>query len=258
MRRSIFLLLLLLINIDICLAQSPSVANPKKDENKQSQASTAKESTSVFQLGNKTVVIPPPVGFEEATSQFAAVKRIFSVTEDANLDLLAVHLPAALMEKLRQGSKEQFSLYTKVSVPKRLREIDTSQTDFSNFVSSIQANATQVLDPNSPTMKAIKKAQDRNLTELLEQEAKIDFAKPVPLGEIVKTPASYGSLVLFKTKTQVGDVLKEVAFVGGLGLVRVRQRIVFVYTYKRFNSAEDIEMLRDFTRKWLDEIVKAN
>jgi hypothetical protein len=257
MKRPIFLLLLILISIDICVAQSPSAAAPGKDENK-SQASTTKQSNSIFQLGNKTVVIPPPVGFEEASSQSAEVKRIFSVTEDVNLDLLAVHLPTELMEKIRQGTKEPFSLYTKVSVPKRLREVDTSPTDFSSFVSSIQANSAQALDPDSPTMKAIKKAQDKNLTELLEQEAKIDFGKPVYLGEVVKTPSSYGSLLLFKTKTQIGDTLKEVAFVGGLGMVRVKQRIVFIYTYKLFSSGEDIELLRDFTKKWLAEIVKAN
>jgi hypothetical protein len=259
MKRQIFLLpLLLLVNINIVVAQTPSAANPGKAGNNKGQASTVKESSSSFQLGNKTVVIPPPAGFEEATSQSAEVKRIFTVTEDPGLDLLAVHVPAELMDKIRRGDREPFSLYTKVSIPKRLRATDASPTDFSTFVSSIQTSFTQALDPDSATMKTIKKAQDRNLTELLEQDATIDFSKPINLGQVVKTPASYGQLLLIKTKLQTGDLQKEVVIVGGMGIVRVKQRIVFVYTYKFFNSAEDIEMVRAFTRKWLDEIVKAN
>lgn len=252
------MLLLLSVNINIIVAQTPSATDPGKAGNNKGQASTFKESSSSFRLGNKIVIIPPPAGFEEATSQSEEVKRIFTVTEDESLDLLAVHLPAELMDKIRRGVKEPLSFYTKVSVSKRLRAVNTSPTDFSYIVSSIQANNTQVFNPDSPIMKSIKKAQDRNLTELLEQEATIDFSKPVNLGEIVKTPTSYGNLFLVKTKFQTGELQKEIVIVSGMGIVRVRQRVVFVYTYKVFTSAEDIELLRDFNKKWLGEIVKAN
>ena len=258
MKRLFFFLLLILININISVAQSPSVNTPKRDAKNKIQPPTIIESNSIFQLGNKTVVIPPPIGFEEALSQSEFVRRHFSATNAANLDLLAVHVPNEKMDRLRTGIKEELSFYTHVSIPKQFREVDTSANDFSAIISYAQTNSGKVFDFNSPAMKSLRETQNKNLTELLEREAKIDFSKPVNLGEIIKTPASYGTLLLIKTKIQVGNLQEEVVLLCGTGMVRVEQRVIFAHTYKFFKSKEDIEMVKEFSKKWLDEIVKAN
>src|SRR6267142_3361625 len=69
--------------------------------------------SSSFQLGDKTVVIPAPEGFQEAASQFESIKERMSRTEDPGNDMLAVHLPNEDCEKLKHGESAQFNFYTK-------------------------------------------------------------------------------------------------------------------------------------------------
>ncbi|HEV2802824.1 MAG TPA: hypothetical protein VGW12_20300 [Pyrinomonadaceae bacterium] len=258
MKRHFFLILLVIITINISVAQSPSSNSPKSDEHNKTPQTTAKESNSNFQLGNKTVVIPPPGGFEEALSQSEFVKRHFSGTNAADLDLLAVHVPKEVLDKLRVGIKEELPFYTHVTIPKQFREVDFSATDFSAIISYVQSDSGKVFDLSSPEMKSLRDARNKNLTELLEREAKIDFSKPVNLGEIVKTPTIYATLLLIKTKLQVGGLQRDLVFVNGMGIVRVKQRVIFAHTFKIFKSEEDFAMVKEFSKKWLDEIVKAN
>jgi hypothetical protein len=60
----------------------------------------------------------------------------------------------------------------------------------------------------------------------------------------------------FTSKSGDGEV--TVPLVAGLSYVRVKQRLIYVYTYRRYNSATDVEVLRDFTRQWLGKILAAN
>jgi hypothetical protein len=40
--------------------------------------------------------------------------------------------------------------------------------------------------------------------------------------------------------------------------MNVNRRLLFVYTYRKFNSEKDVEVLRDFTREWTRKITAAN
>lgn len=63
-------------------------------------------------------------------------------------------------------------------------------------------------------------------------------------------------LINFKTQSNAGDVSTLVA--GGLSYVRVKQRLIYVYTYRRYDSKTDVEVLRDFTKQWIGQILAAN
>lgn len=258
MKRFFFLLLLVLINVNISAAQSPSAKSAEGNRSSNLQKTTPIESKIPYQLGNKRIIIPSPQGFVEAASKIEAVKTFFSATEDPNLDLLAVHLPEEIVDKVKGGKIDRLAYYTKVSVSKRLRERDFSQSDFSGLVSNIQTNSAKVFDLNSPGNKLALNNLNKNLSNLSGQDVQIDFSTPVNLGEIVKTPEQYGALLLVKTKTHIEGKEEELILLAGASLIRVRERLIFVYTYRAFNSDKDIEIIRGFTRQWLDEIVKAN
>ena len=149
--------------------------------------------------------------------------------------------------------------YTKVSVSKNLRAVDSSQQHFSRLVETLRANSSKFLDFNRPEMRAQLKHQNKGLSELLKENAQMDLSQPVKLGEIESTPNSFGLLLLIKVKFGVGGgQQKETMMVAGSSAVRVRSRIVWVYTYRVFNSDKDADELRDFTRRWLGEILRAN
>lgn len=229
---------------------------PRAQQQPPQPASGASE--HLYRLGDHDVSIPPPEGFVEAASRSEELKKFFEATEAKELDTLAVHLPAEVMEKVARGEHPFLEFYTKVSVSKQLRSMDQSQADFSGIVSYLRANNAKLFNLKSPEMQSQLKQQNKNLTELLKSDAKFDLSQPVSLGEIESTENSYGVLMLMKLKLNVGDEQLEKMIIGGTSAVRVKNRLVWIYTYRVFNSEKDSDVLRDFTKRWLADILRAN
>lgn len=248
--KSLFLTLLIFAaGADAAPAQTPRARQ-------QQPASRASE--HLYRMGDRSVSIPPPQGFVEASSRSENVKKVFEATEATALDMLAVHVSAEVMEKIARGEYPELEFYTKVSVPKRLRSVEQSQADFSNIVSYVRANNAKVFDFKSPEMQSQLKHQNKSLSELLKEDTRFDLSQPVNLGEIENTANSYGVLLLTKLKIQSDSKQLEKVLVSGASAVRVKNRLVWIYTFRTFNSDKDADILRDFTKRWLADIVRAN
>lgn len=221
-------------------------------------AQSSKTEVTTFQLGNQLTVLPAPDGFEEAASQFELIKDHFSRTEVLENDMLAVHLPRADCDKLRAGESATFNFYTKVSVRKGIRAEDYSAERFADLVAAFRKTSSQVFDPNGPTMKGAIQQLDKGLSEINKKETKVALSQPVNLGEFDTRPNVYGVILMMNFTSKSGDSEVTVPLVAGLTYLRVKQRLIYVYTYRRYNSATDVEVLRDFTRQWIGKILAAN
>src|SRR5947207_15380975 len=84
------------------------------------QARAQASPSQLYRFGEREVSIPAPEGFVEATSRSETVKKIFEATQPPALDLLAVHLPSAVMEKIPRGDYPDLALYAKSSRSKQL------------------------------------------------------------------------------------------------------------------------------------------
>lgn len=221
-------------------------------------AQTRNADLSTFQLGNQVVTIPAPEDFEEAASRFEGVRNRFTLTEAPGNDVLAVHLPHADCEKLRAGEFGPFSFYTKISVRQAVRTTDYSAQRFASLVSEFRKNGSKILDVNSPTMKATLEKLGKNLSELNDQETQVDMSQPINLGEFDTRPNVYSVMLLVNIKMQSSEGELNTPIAGGLSYVRVKQRLLYVYTYRKYESKTDVEVLRDFTKKWIGQILAAN
>jgi hypothetical protein len=213
---------------------------------------------AVFQLGNQATRIPAPTGFEEAASQFEKIKHHFTLTEAPDNDMLAVHLPRADCEKLRAGEFGPFDFYTKVSIRRAIRDEAYSAEHFANLIATFRQSGGQILDINGPTMKGVVERLDKSLTELSQQSTEIDLSQPVNLGEFDTRPNVYSVMLLMNFKTKIGDETANVPVLGGLSYVRIKQRLVYVYTYRKYKAGADVQILRDFTKTWIGQILAAN
>ncbi|HBB88198.1 MAG TPA: hypothetical protein DC047_11330 [Blastocatellia bacterium] len=221
-------------------------------------AQTRKTEVTTFQLGNQLTVIPAPDGFEEAASQFEFIKDHFSRTEVPDNDMLLVDLPRADCDKLRAGEAATFNFYTKVSVRKAIRDEDYSAERFADLVATFKKTGSQALDVNGQTMKDAVKQLDKGLTEINKRETKVALSQPVNLGEFDTRPNVYGVILMMTFTSKSGDTEVTTPLVASLSYVRIKQRLIYVYTYRKYNSATDVEVLRDFTRQWLTKILAAN
>jgi len=221
-------------------------------------AQTPDSKTTSFQLGDKVVVIPDPEGFEEAASQFEIIKKNMSATEDPGNDMLAVHLPKEDCERVRRGEFGAFKFYTKVSVRKANRTREETASDFSGLVSEFRKSGADALDINSPRMKAALERLEKSVSELGNSDSKPQMSQPVNLGEFDTRPNVYSVLLSLSYQYEENGVRRTRPILGGLTFLRVNQRLIYVYTYRSYTAKTDIEVLQDFTRKWVGKILAAN
>jgi hypothetical protein len=199
-----------------------------------------------------------PDGFEEAASQFDSVRKLMAGTESPYNDMLAVHLLHADCEKLRAGGFGPFTFYTKVSVFKDGRDQDYSAARFAKLIASVRKSGSEALDVNGPTMKGAAKRLGEGLSELKKQDTEVELSQPINLGEFDTRPNVYSMMLLMTFTSLTGDSETRVPLLTGVSFVRIRQRVVFVYTYRRYGSVADVEVLRDFTKRWVGQILAAN
>ena len=209
-------------------------------------------------LGDKVINIPPPTGFEEVNQKFESMKTRFEVTETPLNQVLAGYLPTSDCERLRRGELPLLTYYAKVSVLRKAKEVDISPEIFQQVVEGYRKNATTLLDPDGPQMKALMKRIGKGLSEINSAETKLDLSKPQQFGAFDVRENVYGSMLLFVLDTEIGGKKAQSPMLAGTTILRTKERMLFVYTYRRFESKDDLELLKQFSKQWNDSILAAN
>jgi hypothetical protein len=238
--KPIFIIAILLV------ASASALAQPRKAD------------VTIIQLGSQATRIPAPEGFEEAAAQFELIKDRFTRTEAPENDMLAVHLPRADCDRLRTGELGSINFNTKVSVRRAIRDQAYSEARFAELVATFRKSGAEMLDVNSPMMQDIVKRLDKSLTELNKQEIDVDLSQPINLGEFDSRPNIYSVMLVLNFKTKTGDREINVPILATMSYVRVAQRLIYVYTYRKYGSANDVDLSRDFAKKWVGQILAAN
>jgi hypothetical protein len=216
---------------------------------------TARAGALTIRLGTSAVVMPAPDGYEEATSQFENVKARFSETEAPGNEMLAVHLMSSDCDLLRRGQPATMQQYTKVSVLRATKEQVFSQANLAEVVTEFRKNGASMMDPNGPRMKALLEHLEQGLKKTGSDATAVDMTQPVNMGEFEVSPNIYSVMLLLQFKSSAGEATPVLA---GMSYMRLQQRLVYVFTYRRYNSKSDVEILRSFARTWTANILAAN
>lgn len=179
-------------------------------------------------------------------------------TEAPQNDMLLAHLPQSICESLSKGENVMLDNYTKVSVLRDGREILVSRETLAATVEGFRQNFDTLADPDSARMKAMQKNSEQKLSELDSRETKIDMTKPQYLGEFNAGSDVHGFLTLVSLTIKSGAIERAVRVLVSTSLVRVKQRMIFVYTFSEYHSDADLSMAKQFATKWTDSIMAAN
>lgn len=253
---------LFLVLISLMALVSPAAAGrgrPVKQaaqSTPQAAAPTAAEPR--YQLGERSVLIPAPEGFVEAISKMPQFKAFFEATEAAALELLAAHIPTADLERLQRGDTQLLRFYTKVSIPRQVKTVDIKAADFSQFVTIFEQQQAEIFDLNNPKIKASLEEIEKNLQGLSGKDVQMVMTQPTNLGVIEKGSDRFIAMILTQLKLQVGTGQVEAPLLCAISVLRINQRLVFVYSYREYKSKEDISTLKAFTQKWVGQIIAAN
>ena len=210
-------------------------------------------------LGETVVFIPAPAGFEEVTSEFGDIKERFIATEATQNDMLVAFLQASDCELAKRGEKPLMNQYAKVSVLRIGRELTISSEAFAQIVNDFRKNGAKMLDPNDSAMKELFRRADENLTRLNSKDTKIELSEqPQNLGEFDVRPNVYSVMLLMPLKVEMAGNTVNVLVLATMTYLRIKEKVIFVYGYKKYSAKGDVETLRDFSKNWYNRILAAN
>lgn len=235
-----------------------SVAQDRAGGGQKSSQAIEQQPELKHQLGNRVVQIPPPKGFVEAYSQLKSIRDYANATEGSNNEILAVFITSEDAEMERRGEIGDLAFYAKVSMRRDFKETYISQEDFGTITSIFKTEGVKMLNVNSEKMKSRVSETQRNLNALSKKDAKLRLEAQEVLGEIEKSPNTYGIMLQTKTSAQIEDTRLESLELRTICLIRVKDRLLYVYTSREYKSKEDVEILKSFTTEWLNQIMAAN
>jgi hypothetical protein len=95
--------------------------------------------------------------------------------------------------------------------------------------------------------------KQKELRELAERTG-ISVTEPVNMGVFDRTPASFSGLLASRVKSgsRAMNVVTSTTF------VFLKERLVNVYVYRKFETEADRTALQDFTKAWIRRIIAAN
>ena len=210
--------------------------------------------SDVFEIGGRTVRIPPPHGFTKIGLRYGHILSVQEAAEPAENEIFAIHLPTDELSKYLTNYDREPDFFTKVSVSRIGRNENITPTAFSALRFYIEKEFAKMTDPESKEMRSGEKYVSKNLTHLLESGTKVKFNQPVNLGVIDKNDRVYSTLALLNLSVNK----KPYKFLGTVSFVYVNMRLVYVYAYKSNPVEADAEMLSEFTRKWTASIIAEN
>lgn len=209
---------------------------------------------NVVQLGARKLTLPPPDGFVEVLNRYKGVTDRLKATEDPGNEILSIAVPESFTKNLDVSQDIDLEFYTKISVSKSSKATDTSPEFYAAVVKEMEKNFSTYFSPDSAVMKDMEKNSSKGLTELLGEKVTVNVGGTTPLGFFEKTDNVFSSMLLVNLEVYG----RKLAILGTLSLVRVNQKLIFVYTYKMSPKAEDVKTLGDFAKKWTAKILTAN
>ncbi len=212
----------------------------------------AQTSPDSFRIGAKTIRIPSPVGFVNGYPSIPEVAAQVKAFEEPDGRTLTMHIPQSIASKVIAGeSVESLPFYAKIAVKKGMDNRDITPAKLDKYANRFDRDFEKLIDKELP--KTIVNG-NKSLTEYLGKNMDAVISRPLNLGTIDRRPDVYS--VMFVSVVQLPG--KTMPMISVMSHIVVQKRLLYLNIYKEFSTDKDIETLRDFARKWADDILAAN
>jgi hypothetical protein len=207
------------------------------------------QDTSTYRAGLKNFTIPVPTSdLTEAGPDYRVILEPLAPTQNR---LIAAFLLPADLDTIRTGSTAFPNRYALVEVLRQAEFADVSPEMFKEVSDAFGTQFGAAVD------SSVKDNQDeinRRLKALHSSASEVTLDKPVQLGALFTKPdACAFGMVMSMTS---GGKTKKLAV--GVLAMRVRSRLLFMYTYTEFKDDSSVQWIRTTDEQWADAILQAN
>ena len=205
-----------------------------------------------YQIGTKTIHVPVPAGLVNGYPRIPQVAANVKAFEDPEGRTLAMHITQTVAGKLLKGEAvDGLGFWAKTSAKNDMDNVNVTPKMFTEFVARVEKDFEAMVDAELP--KAAERGK-KSLEEFLGKRVDVGLTRPINLGTIDKRAGVFSVMLL----TTIVQGRKNTPMLGVMAHVVVRERLLYINIYKEFTAEKDVDELRDFARKWADDIVAAN
>lgn len=202
-------------------------------------------------LGGVEILLPPPQGDFAEVGALIRTKSFEPMVSTANR-LLTAYVPGGLIPALNTGGAPvTLPTYAMVQVSKRSESVPCTPEDFQRVLATMEPALNKYATEKNEELE--KELTARRKSPGLADPFELDrpFAT---LGWVVRNVDAAGYVMLITAR---GDQF-SVTMVMGAGLVRVRERLIFVYSYRKYESPDSVRAAGKELGTWVDEILFKN
>lgn len=209
----------------------------------------AAQDTPTYRAGLKNFTIPAPTSeLTEAGPDYRVLLEPLAPTQNR---LIAAFLLPADLDTLRSGSTAILNRYALVEVLRQAEFADVSPEMFKQVSDGLGTQFGGSVDAN---LKDNQDEINRRLKALHPATSDVILDKPVQLGALFTKPdACAFGMVMSMTS---GGKARKLAV--GVIAMRVRSRLLFLYTYTEFKDDSSVQWLRTTDEQWANAILQAN
>lgn len=199
-------------------------------------------------VGGLEVTAPAPADYSEVGDRLRTT--LFEVMTPATNRLLAAYLPVKALAALEAGNTTGgLPFYAMLQVPRGAEYADCTPEAFDQAVRSIEG-AIGAID----TAKTGELSSEMNLRLKSLGVGPVAVDRPEMLGGLFRKTDAAGFAMLMAMK----QAEKTSSIAAGMAVLRVKQRVLFAYLYRRYESPETVRTLRTELEAWADAILAAN
>jgi hypothetical protein len=195
--------------------------------------------------GGIELTLPGPRSdFAEAGDKLRTT--FFELLVPSNNRLLTAYVPEQTLANLNAGKSRELDIYSMVEVPRRAEYTEVTPQAFEQVLKG--------MEPSMGTLNVGELQQEMNTRLKSLGTRPIEIGHPEMLGGIFRKSNAAGFPMLLAVKQ---DDRKD-TMAGGMAVLRVKQRLVFAYLYRKYESPDTISWVRKNLEVWCDAILAKN
>lgn len=214
-------------------------------------------STHAITVGETGIKIPEPHGFLELMQRNPAMDPYWQSMMVPNNRLLGVFGDAQAAAAVVGGQPPVMLRYMMLQTSRDLEASQTSPAEFAQGQAAMAAEYETMMESLQPLFDQWEGDASKDLSAALLTETEIDIGEQVPLG--IHHQGDYLAMsTLSRLSISNGATVETFVMANTAAIFLVKGKILFAYTYARYEDDDDVEWTRQQADAWVKSITAAN
>lgn len=210
------------------------------------------------EVGGVVIATPAPPGFHEAGSSSQETQRIAEALTPPENRLLAVFLSEEDLGRVMTGELPVFESYMLLQVLRNIESLSFTGQDYRQLADVIRQQQDTLLDQVIDRADRQVAEGAKQLSEAYQTSLEMSVGEARPLGVFLDQPRAIGFATLVKYDAAAEGQEFDHVVAGSTSFVLAKDKLLYAYIYRTFESQEDLDWVRAKTLEWVGALTAGN